>query len=140
MKKKLSLLNKLNRRQRYAVVAVLALVLALVLLAASRPISSPPIDGGQAQRPQAAVSITADGFVPATLAIMPGTTVVWTNDDSQPHRVASNPHPEHSDLSGLYGPADIPPGGSYEFTFESAGTYGYHDERQLTSNGTVEVQ
>lgn len=86
------------------------------------------------------VTITKDGFVPATLKISKGTTVTWTNKDTVPHLVASNPHPEHTGLSGFEAETPIEPDNTYSYTFDETGTYTYHDHLSPTSNGTIIVE
>ncbi|MDD1652986.1 MAG: cupredoxin family copper-binding protein [Methanomicrobiales archaeon] len=78
-------------------------------------------------------------FAPATLTVSAGTTVIWTNEDSVPHQVASDPHPAHTGLPGLLS-EPIPPGESYRFTFTQAGTYGYHCELHPSMTGTITVE
>ncbi len=87
----------------------------------------------------AVVQITANGFIPATLSVKPGTKVTWVNQDGQPHRVASNPHPTHTDTKGLDSP-EVPAGGTYSFVFNGSGQHGYHDHLHPTTNGTLVVQ
>jgi plastocyanin len=86
------------------------------------------------------VSITKDGFVPATIQIKKGGQVTWTNTDSTSHQVITDPHPAHINLKDL----DSDPlgqGDSFTFTFEKAGTYGYHDEMNpLKFKGAVIVK
>lgn len=90
------------------------------------------------------VSITASGFSPATLTVSArsgsGATVTFTNMDSAPHRIASDPHPVHTGLAGFDALNDILPGGTYVFTFVKAGTFGYHDHLHPFVKGTVIVQ
>ena len=38
---------------------------------------------------------------PKQLTVPPGTRVLFVNNDSRPHDMASDPHPEHSDCEGL---------------------------------------
>ena len=85
------------------------------------------------------VSITADRFEPSRLQIPRGTTVVWTNVDRALHQIASNPHPAHTDVKGLQS-AILNPTQTYEHRFRTAGTFGYHDEQNLTVNGSVDVR
>lgn len=89
--------------------------------------------------PTALVQITAEGFVPATVMVLPGSLVTWTNTDNKPHRVASNPHPTHSDVQGLESP-DIAPGESYTYRYGQQGSFGYHDHLNFTRTGTVIVE
>jgi plastocyanin len=88
----------------------------------------------------AAVSITRDGFVPATIQIKKGNQVTWTNNDTNPHQVITDPHPSHTNLKNLDGDP-LAAGESFTFTFEKTGTYGYHDEMNpLNTKGTVIVK
>lgn len=87
----------------------------------------------------AVIAITADSFKPSTLQISVGTQVTWMNDDSSPHKIASNPHPEHTDLSGLNS-QDLGPRSTYSYTFSKPGTVNYHDHLNPTLNGTIIVK
>ena len=88
----------------------------------------------------ASVSITKDGFVPATIQVKKGTAVTWINNDTNPHQVVTDPHPKHTNLKEL----DSDPlavGESFTFTFEKTGTFTYHDEgNPLNMKGTVVVK
>lgn len=73
---------------------------------------------------------------PAVLEISPGTTVTWTNSDSEEHRVRSQTGPEEFDSGNLA------TGESFSFTFATAGTYTYIDDRDDENpayHGTVIV-
>lgn len=120
---------------------LLALIIGLVLAVTTfalfnKPSTKEPIT---ADPPQATVSITKQGFVPATLSVKPGTVVTWVNEDKNPHRIASNPYPSHTDLPGLDSNAPIGPTGTYQYTFKDTGTFGYHDHYSPTTNGSVIV-
>ena len=41
------------------------------------------------------ITITANGATPAVLTIAPGTRVLFVNNDTRPHNMTSDPHPEH---------------------------------------------
>ncbi len=89
---------------------------------------------------QAEVTITKDGFVPATIQVRTGQSVNWTNLDDAMHQVAADPHPTHSSLSDLVGES-LSKSESYSFVFEKTGTYTYHDElNPLKFHGTVIVK
>jgi plastocyanin len=66
----------------------------------------------------ASVSITAGGFVPASLNIATGTTVTWTNNSGVSRTVGSTTQPYG------YASGTIAPGGTYAYTFVSPGLYG----------------
>jgi plastocyanin len=59
------------------------------------------------------------GFSPATLTILPGTTVTWKNMSSAPHTVTS-------DDGQTFDSGNIAPGGTFTFKFTVAGSYPYH--------------
>lgn len=89
----------------------------------------------------AQVSITSAGFVPATIAVKVGQAVVWTNKDSSPHWVASDPYPTDNALAGLNAKQDMNYNGSFSFIFSKAGTYTYHDQlNPYTLKGTIVVK
>lgn len=85
------------------------------------------------------VDISGFAFSPAQITIKVGDTVTWTNKDDAPHKVASNPHPTHTDLPGLV--SDIlAKGDTYSYTFEKAGTFGYHCHLHPNMTGTIIVE
>lgn len=91
--------------------------------------------------PAADVSITGSGFNPATIKIKKGQTVTWTNLDSKPHQVESDPFPTAEKLPELNAETPSEKGGSYSYTFEKSGTYTYHDRlNPLRFQGTVIVE
>ena len=84
--------------------------------------------------PVAYVTITSTGFVPDTLTVTAGTTVVWLNPDHlYHHNITSMGHlyfgEQNVDI-------DIP---YYSFEFDSAGTYPYMD-LQFNFMATIIVQ
>jgi plastocyanin len=87
----------------------------------------------------AKIYITAQGFQPTTITIKTGTTITWRNNDQTAHRIASNPHPEHTDLKGLYSGL-LNEQDTYSYTYNTVGSYNYHDETNPTTNGTVVVK
>ena len=89
---------------------------------------------------EAQVEITKDGFSPETIQVQKGTQVTWTNKDSSPHQVASDPHPTHTNLKGLVSDS-LTQGDSFSFIFEKEGTFTYHDHlNPLKFKGTVIVR
>ena len=64
-----------------------------------------------------AVSIDNFTFVPATLTVSAGTTVVWTNHDEEPHTVAASDGSFHSPGMGSQA--------TYSHTFPTAGRFDY---------------
>jgi len=88
----------------------------------------------------AAVSVTEEGFEPTTLEVQKGTSVTWTNNGSAVHQIASDPHPSHDALAGLFSEQALQPTDAFTFTFDEVGTYTYHDHlNPYTMLGTVTV-
>ncbi|MDO8538207.1 MAG: cupredoxin domain-containing protein [archaeon] len=85
------------------------------------------------------VSITTNGFEPSSIEINKGDTINFTNNDSQPHWPASNPHPIHSDVSGFDARQGLSQGESYSFTFNTAGNFGFHDHLNPSMTGTITI-
>lgn len=88
------------------------------------------------------VKITKDGFVPKTLIVKAGTTIIWTNeDDERRHTVTSGIPGEitHPLKSGLLATGD-----TYEFTFHIfglfEGRYRYFDQVIPTMRGEIIVE
>ncbi len=91
--------------------------------------------------PTAQITVTTQGFVPQTILIKKGSVVKWTNRDNKPHQIASDPHPTHSILPAIGKGKLLPPGSSFTFTFDKAGTFTYHDEQNpLKFKGVVIVK
>jgi plastocyanin len=86
------------------------------------------------------VTLNSSGFSPMTVTIKAGDTISWTNTDSTPHTVNSNPHPTHTDYPPLNQVGEINPGETKSFTFTSTGTYKYHDHLFPENGGVVIVK
>jgi plastocyanin len=100
------------------------------------------------------IEMTSSGFTPATLTISKGDTVTWVNKDTETHWPASASHPTHtvypgsgiekcgtSEESTIFDACKgIVPGGSYSFTFNEVGTWGYHDHLNPNLHGKIAVQ
>jgi plastocyanin len=78
------------------------------------------------------VAIANFAFAPATLTVKKGTTVTWTNNDTVAHTVTAD--------SGE-GPnsGDIDKGETYQYTFNTAGTFKYHCKPHPQMTATVIV-
>ena len=71
------------------------------------------------------VIIRQRAFDPDIITISPGTTVVWTNEDTMSHRVAHLPElPSEREL--FYSEA-LFTGDTFRYTFRTAGRYSYGD-------------
>jgi amicyanin len=88
----------------------------------SMPMTPSPTDGAAptiAATPVAANAVNIDNFafVPATVTVKVGSTVTWTNKDEDPHTVVAD--------GGAFRSEALGSGGTYSFTFPTAGTFDY---------------
>ena len=103
-------------------------------------------DGGATGTSGATITISASGAVsPASVTVTVGQTVTFINNDSRPHEMASNPHPQHGTCPSIEGGLGTLGAGQTKTTraFGNAGSCGYHDHLNDTSNalkGTITVQ
>jgi plastocyanin len=74
------------------------------------------------------------GFSPDAITVVLGvnSTVVWTNNDSQPHTVTAN--------GAGFDSGYMAPGATYTYTFSAPGTYDYHCTYHPWMTGTVTVK
>ncbi|HLD80304.1 MAG TPA: plastocyanin/azurin family copper-binding protein [Candidatus Nanoarchaeia archaeon] len=94
------------------------------------------------------VRITSSGFEPKTLTIKTGTTVTFTNEDSNQHWPASAMHPTHTaypESGGCIGSKfdackGLAQGESFSFTFNEIGSWGYHDHLRASMTGKIVVE
>jgi plastocyanin len=78
---------------------------------------------------------TTYGFGPDVVTVVIGknNTVYWVNDDVADHTATS-------DTAGIFDSGVLSPGGSYQFTFTTPGTYSYHCSLHPWMQGTVIVK
>ena len=75
------------------------------------------------------VSIGEGALNPDRITIEEGDTVVWTNDDSQPHNITAD--------DGTFDSGEITPGSSFTFTFSTQGSWDYSDPSDSNYEGRV---
>jgi plastocyanin len=103
------------------------------------------------------VTIQNGTFTPALVSVLNGDTVEWINKDSVPHSIygdVPNAIPEGKYSTDIrdynYIPASvhlsdniesgtIAPTGTYDYTFDSTGTYTYTDVKNPSMSGTITV-
>ncbi len=75
-------------------------------------------------------------FLPAVDTVAAGTKVTWTNETS------STVHTSISDSTGIWNSGNVNPGGSYSYTFNTAGTYPYYCQYHVSlgMKGTIVVK
>lgn len=85
------------------------------------------------------VEIQSNRFAPNLVQIKKGERVTWVNKDTRSHQVSSNPHPIHNGLPGFDSLKGIKEGGTYSFTFDKVGSWGYHDHLSPAIEGKIIV-
>jgi plastocyanin len=99
------------------------LLLALVPIALVTPVPATA---------SSVVSITSSGFEPAQITVGVGDTVVWANRDAVTRQLVAD--------GGAFNSPQLPPGETYTFQFQRAGTFTYHDRLKSAHKGTVVVR
>lgn len=127
-----------------AVVVVIILIAAgaIALTHKSNP-NAPSSFTGNTQSSNSSSNQPASGsinirnmmFTPSQITVAKGGTVTWTNNDTTTHTVVD-------DLSNVGGPdsGNIPPGGTYSFTFNKTGSFQYHCTIHPSMRGTIVVK
>ena len=88
---------------------------------------------------QVSVFLTPSGFVPLALTIKAGAMVIWVNQSGVTGNVSSAPHPTHT----AYPPLNLgsfEPGNSVSLTFDTPGTYKYHNHLVPTQSASITVK
>jgi LysM repeat protein len=87
--------------------------------------------------PSAVVVMTSYTFIPGTLTINRGGTVLWKNQDSVNHAVTSG---ATGAPTGVFTSGTLTPGQTFSFTFPNAGAFTYFSELDSGMSGTITVQ
>ena len=111
------------------------LVLAAVAAAAmscgssSGNSASPSPTGGDPPPTAATTIVIANNAVsPKTVTVPAGSQVTFVNNDSRPHEIFSNPHPEHTDCPEINQVGHLEPGQSRQTgNLNTIRTCGFHD-------------
>lgn len=126
-----------KRNKAIAAIVIIVLLLGAYLLISRLIVKKPP----ELSAPRIAnVKITEDGLLPQTTLIKKGTEVIWTNVDSEPHKIASGPFPTHSNLPEFNSNYTIDISGTYRYTFDKTGTFTYQDDLNPELTGTIVVE
>jgi len=80
----------------------------------------------------AKVEIRGYKLSPESIEVAKGTTVTWTNNDGPAHSIVSD--------TGIFRSSLLVTGQTYNYTFDTAGTYTYHSEPHSFVKGTIIVK
>jgi len=100
---------------------------------------NPTLIEAQKRGEQVSVFLTPSGFVPVALIVKAGTTVSWLNQSGVTGNVSSAPHPTHT----AYPPLNLgnfEAGKSISLTFNTPGTYKYHNHLTPSQSGSITVK
>jgi plastocyanin len=97
----------------------------------STPASTPAAGAPAAAAAPAAVTIAEFAFDPADTSIAVGSTVTWTNTDSVDHTVQSS--------DGSFKSEELGGSATFEYTFDTAGTFSYICGIHPSMKGTITV-
>jgi len=99
---------------------------ATALIAASALTASPP-----AQAAEALVRIVNFAFIPPNLAVKPGTTVTFRNEDDEPHRVVAG--------DGSFRSPALDTNETFAYAFNQPGEFSYFCSLHPHMQGKVSV-
>lgn len=89
------------------------------------------------------ITITANGADQRNLTVALGTRIRWVNNDTRPHEMSSDPHPEHDQCAEINGGL-LAAGQSRETNnLVTAKTCGFHDHinpNQANLKGTITIR
>lgn len=86
------------------------------------------------------VRYTNTGFEPSKLTVPVGTMVEFVNQSDEEMWVASNMHPSHEILATFDQFSGAAKGQSYMYTFDTKGTWPYHDHINPAVEGSIVVE
>lgn len=118
-------------RNRYHLLAIVALAatVALVLWYPTTKVS-----------PATTITLTENGFEPKEISIKQGETVRFVSQISdREYWPASDSHPTHNLLSSFDPERALQSGEAWEFTFDTLGSWEFHDHLYSTFKGTITV-
>jgi len=90
------------------------------------------------------ITITSAGASPRSVTIAAGGRVTFINNDSRPHDMSSNPHPEHTDCPAINQVGFLTTGQTKTTgNLTTARTCGFHDHNEpstVSLQGTIVIQ
>jgi len=126
---KISPNNKPSKNLLYILIAIFIIFIIGVIwmITSSSSKTKTVTTSSNANIRPAIVSVTSNGFVPETVSIKVNQSVIWTNNSSAIHLVATDPYPTDNGVIGFKS-GNLNLNDSYSFVFSKAGTYTYHDD------------
>lgn len=88
----------------------------------------------------ATITMSEEGFSPATVTVTTGATVTFVNNGQAAHWPASGIHPTHQLLPAFDAKQGLGTGDTYSYTFTKAGTWRCHDHLMPQFTCTIVVQ
>lgn len=98
------------------------------------------VANGQVATKKHMIAYTENGFVPESIEVNAGDTVVFENKTDNAMWVASAIHPTHELYAEFDQKASVLKGGVYEFVFTKVGTWKYHNHANAGRKGTIIVK
>ncbi len=86
------------------------------------------------------IELAADGFSPSQITVPVGATVTFRTVRGQPFWPASDIHPTHEILPEFDPRTPLPPETEWQFRFERAGVWNFHDHLDPRSKGRIIVR
>jgi plastocyanin len=89
------------------------------------------------------ITITAAGVSPKSITVAAGSRVTFVNNDSRPHDMNSNPHPEHTDCPEINVGFIAAGASGTTQNLTRVRSCGYHDHNQpevVALQGTIVIQ
>jgi len=116
---------------------------ALALFVSSCGNDSPSGPSGGGGTVAATITITSAGVSPKAVTVAAGSRVMFVNNDSRPHDMNSNPHPEHTDCPEINVGFIAAGASGTTLNLTRVRTCGYHDHNQpdvVALQGTITIQ
>lgn len=140
----------MNSKLLAAIVVVIAVLVGGVFLGVAGkksqtpPVTQQPQQNTVQQTPppfiqEAIVTVTKDGFSPATLTLKVGARVTWVNKSASLMTVHSAVHPTHQVFPPL-NLGEFGDGSSVQLVFDKPGRYSYHNHLNPEQTGVVVVE
>ncbi len=140
----------MHRTPTFLLSSAMVLVLAAVSCGGGDSSSSTPSSPTPTPTPTttpstgATITITSSGASPRSVTIAAGSRVTFVNNDSSPHDMSSDPHPQHTDCPEINQVGFLAAGQTKQTgNLTTARTCGFHDHNRSTDTslqGTIIIQ